>query len=87
MKPSERLYRWRQFEAAQTSERDRLTYLKSAPLPVNDPAIMRLVKVRVTRAAFCIKGKRVEAYSILTIPYCDAESLQTLGKIEIITEL
>jgi len=84
MRPSERLYRWRQFEAAQTSERDRLTYLRSAPLPTNSPALMAPTKVRVLRAAFCIKGKRVEADSILTMPYCDAVSLQALGKAEII---
>ena len=85
MKPSERLYRWRQFESAQASERSRLTYLKSAPLPQNSPEIMRPTKVRVLRA-FCVKGLPVQVDSIIAMPWHEAMGMKSLGKIEILKE-
>jgi len=66
------------------TERERLAFLKSAPLPQNDPAIMAPTRVKVLKAAFCIKGKPVKVDSIITIPYCDAQSLEVTGKIEIL---
>ena len=83
MRPSTKMNQWQRTQNANESERQRIAYLKG-PLPQNPLEIMKFVKVRVLRASFCIKGKRVEADSILTMPYCDAVSLQALGKAEII---
>ena len=77
---------WQRTQNANESERERLTFLRTAPLPKNDPAIMRLVKVRVTRAAFCIGGKPVQEGQILTMPLHEAKSLETLGKAIILIE-
>ena len=84
MKPSERLYRWRQFEAANESERDRINFLKSSPVPQTDPLLMAPKRVEVLKASFCIGGQPVKLGSILTMPYFDAYSLWVTGKIAFI---
>ena len=84
MKPSERLYRWRQFEAAQTSERDRLNYLRSAPLPVNPPEIMKPTRCKVLKPTFCVKGKQVQVDSIIVMPLHEALGMKSLGKVEFV---
>ena len=63
------------------SERERLAFLRSAPLPVNDPLIMAPKRVEVLKASFCIGGQPVKLGSILTMSYFDAYGLWRLGKI------
>ncbi|OGW44147.1 MAG: hypothetical protein A2132_06275 [Nitrospirae bacterium RBG_16_43_11] len=84
MKTSAKMRQWERTQTAWTIEQDRINFLKTAPLPVNPPSLMKPVKVRVLKPTFCIKGERVEVDSILSMPYCDAVSLQVLGKAIII---
>ena len=86
MKPSSKLSTWRTFQAANEYEINRINYLRSAPLPQNPPEVMRPTKVRVLKASFCIKGQPVQVDSILTMPFHEAQSLQTLGKVIILIE-
>ena len=85
MRPSTKMRQWERMQTAHESERQRIAYLKG-PVPQNDPAIMKPTKVRVLKPTFCIKGKPVQVDTIITLPYCDAVSLQALHKIEIIRE-
>ena len=84
MRPSTKMNQWQRTQNANESERERLTFLRTAPLPKNDPAIMRLVKVRVTRAAFCIGGKQVQVDSIIVMPLHEARDMESLHKVEFV---
>jgi len=82
-----RFRNWEQGQTLVECERNRSAFLRSAPLPQNDPALTRPVKVKVLKPTFCIKGKLVEADSVITMPHCDVVSLQAAGKVEIVKEL
>ena len=79
-----RFRNWQRSQAVLDSERNRAVFLNTSPLPVNDPALTRPVKVKVLKPTFCIKGKRVQADSIITLPLHEAESLKAAGKIEFV---
>ena len=81
MKPSSKLNTWRIYQSATEDERDRINYLKTAPLPVNDPLIMRPIKVQALTTSFCVKGQQVQLNSILMMSYFDAYSLWVTGKV------
>jgi len=81
MKPSLQLKTWRTFQAANEDESNRITFLKTSPVPINDPLIMRPIRVQALTTSFCVKGQPVQAGSILMLPYCDAFSLWELGKV------
>ena len=83
MRPSERLYRWRQFEAAQESERSRLTYLKSAPLPVTPPELLKPVRCKVIKSFF-VSGKPLQPGEIVSLPWHLAQDMKALHKVEIL---
>jgi len=81
MKPSSKLSTWRIYQAANEDESNRLTFLRSSPVPQNDPLIMAPKRVEVLKASFCIGGQPVKLGSILTMSYFDAYGLWRLGKI------
>lgn len=86
MKAHAKLQRWERIQSAWAEERDVQTFLRTAPLPQNDPAVMRPTKIKVLRASFCIKGKSVELGAIITVPYYDALDLVSREKAEIIAD-
>lgn len=84
MKPSTRLYHWRQFQTAQDHERERLSIL-NGPLPKNDPALLTPIRCRVIRG-FCVSGKPVVIGEIVSIERHLALSLKSTGKVEIVVD-
>ena len=84
MRPSTKMRQWQQTQNAWDTERDRINYLRTAPLPVTPPEIMRPTRCRVVKPTFCIGGKQVQVDSIIVMPFCDAKSLETLGKVQIL---
>lgn len=66
------------------NERDRLTYLKSQPLPKTDPYLLEKIKVRVI-LPFYYGGKlQTPEAGIVLIGRFDAGDLKSRGKVEII---
>lgn len=60
-----------------------MNLIEHVPAPHNDPKLFEPVTVRVLRA-FCVKGTRCEAASIVCIERSLALSLQAIGKCELI---
>lgn len=75
--------RWQQVQALDTVERERIAFLNNAPLPKNDPALLRLVRCRVLRP-FHIAARRVEPGAIVELAEHDARSLAALGRVELL---
>ena len=84
MKPSQKLNQWRQFQAAQSYEANRINFLRTSALPVNDPGLFTPVRCRVLKS-FCVSGKPQQIGQEISLPYHLALDMQAIGKIEIIT--
>ena len=78
MKPSNRLNHWRQFEAANEYERNRVKFLKFAPLPKNDQRLFELVKVRIIKPFYSNGVLQTPEMGIILIGRFDAEDLQSI---------
>lgn len=78
-----KMRQWERTQTANESERQRIAFLKG-PLPQNPPEIMKPTRCKVLKPTFCIKGKRVELDTILTMPLHEAISLEALRKVMIL---
>jgi hypothetical protein len=58
---------------------------RNEPVPLNPPHLVAPTRVKVLRA-FCIKGKRVEPGSTVTIQFHLAKELEAIGKVELVRD-
>ena len=80
MKPSLKLRTWERTQTAWDVERDRINFLKTAPLPVTPPELLRPIRCKVIKS-FCLSGKPIAVGSTVILPYFDAFGLWEVHKI------
>jgi hypothetical protein len=74
---------FRQGRAFEQTERERVQYLNSAPVPKNAPALMVPTRCEVLRA-FCVRGERMEPGAEVTLERHTALSLAAIGKVRVL---
>ena len=76
-----KMWRWEQIAAAEEQAR-REAFMR--PLPKNSPHLLEPVRCRVLKAFYLGGGRLAEVGAILELPRHDAESMQALGRVEVI---
>jgi len=68
---------------ANESEANRLNFLRSAPLPKNDPVLFTPVRCKVLKS-FCVAGKPTQPDEIVSLPWHLAMDMLAIKKVELI---
>lgn len=72
---------WQATQQAKEHERNRISFLTSAPLPINRPELFTPTKVKCLQP-FYVSGKRINPGQVLSIEYYLAMDMMAINKVE-----
>lgn len=84
MKPSAKLRQWEISRQAQDYEANRINFLRTSPLPVNDPRLFEKIRVRIIKPFYTGGLLQTPEMGIVLIARFDALDLLVRGKVEIL---
>lgn len=82
--PQRKFLQWQTVQRANDFERDRLNYLRSAPLPKNDPRLLEKIRVRIIKPFYNDGVLQTPEMGIVLIARYVAEDMALLKKVLII---